>query len=524
MLAFSAQTRLADLQRMAEDEVDLLVVGGGITGCGVALDAASRGLSVALVEKEDFAAGTSGRSSRMIHGGVRYLEHRDFDVIHECLRERAILLRLAPHLVRPIPMYLPTRSLRQRALFRLGLLAYDVLAIGRNIGSNRLAGEEEIRRAAPGLGTPTSGVVYFECRTDDVRLTVEVAREAKRTGALMANHAAVEALMEGGGGRVRGARVVDGITGERFEVRARLTVNAAGIWAEQVQGMAMAGPRLLHPSKGVHLVFRPGAIRTRVGVSVPSLTHDRRFVFVVPWGDRVYAGTTDTAYQGDLDDPKVTEEDRDYVVGALARAFPGVTKADVVAEWAGLRPLLAGGPSPSDPSSSFGPSAPPAPRTADLSRRHAIYESPPGLLSITGGKLTAYRSMAEELVDRAVRSLGIATGPSRTREIPLGLTADLAAERERAVAAGSSMGLRAEASARLLYRYGDGWPEAVRLIREDPSLAEPVVDGLPVLGVEAVLARSREMAITDDDVFVRRTRLTTMDARKAGVRGAAPLD
>ncbi len=295
MLSFSAQTRAANLARMAEDRFDVLVIGGGITGAGIALDAAARGLSVALVEKNDFAAGTSGRSSRLIHGGFRYLEHREFGLVHEALRERKILLRLAPHLVRPIPMYMLADSLPSRALYRAGLAGYDLLAAGRSVGLHRSVRAEQVREAVPGFGGRSRGFRYFECQTDDARLTIEVARAAHAYGAVLANHARAEGLL--GGARVEGAAVEDEMTGQRLEIRARATVNAGGVWADRVRGLAAAGRERLVPSKGVHLVFAPGAVRTKVGVVAPSAAHDGRFVFLIPWEDRVYAGTTDTPYR-----------------------------------------------------------------------------------------------------------------------------------------------------------------------------------------------------------------------------------
>src|SRR5215471_13620106 len=346
MLSFSAHTRAANLARMAEGGFDVLVIGGGITGVGIALDAAARGFSVALVEKDDFASGTSGRSSRLIHGGFRYLEHREFGLVHEALRERKILLRLAPHLVRPISMYLLADSLQSRALYRLGLVGYDLLAAGRNVGLHRSVRAEQIRKAVPGFGGWSRGLRHFECQADDARLTIEVARAAHACGALLANHARVEGLL--GGARVEGAAVVDEMTGQRFEIRARATVNASGVWADRVRGLAAAGGQRLVPSKGVHLVFAPDAVQTKVGVVAPSAAHDGRYVFLVPWEDRVYAGTTDTAYSGDLEDPAVDDSDREYILAAVAQYFPAVTDRDVVASWAGLRPLLSHGHAPAD--------------------------------------------------------------------------------------------------------------------------------------------------------------------------------
>jgi glycerol-3-phosphate dehydrogenase len=536
VLTFSAQTREASLTRMAEDGFDVLVIGGGITGTGIALDAATRGLSVALVEKDDFAAGTSGRSSRLVHGGLRYLEHGDVGLVRESLRERGTLYRLAPHLVRPVPMYMLAGSRRRRLTYRAGLTVYEALAAGRNIGYHQGVSAEQVAAAIPGLEGRTRGVRYFECQTDDARLTIEVARAAYAAGAQLANHARVTALL--GAGRVTGAAVTDELTGQRFEVRARAVVNAAGIWAGEVAALAgkaagrgaaglaagrgaaglaagrggaglaagrggagmAAGPGgpgagiSLSPSKGVHLVFAPGAVRTTAAMVAPAA--DGRYVFIVPWEDRVYAGTTDTPYDGDLDHPAVTDADRDYILSAVTPLFPGVTGRDVVASWAGLRPLLGGD----------GGDA----RTADLSRKHAIMASE-GLFTITGGKLTTYRAMAQDLVDRVAAALGN-TAPCRTRDIPLGLHGSAAAAVRLARHEAARLDLAPRVAARLVQRYGDDWREAIALIEADRSLGEPAVAGLPVLGVELALARSREMALTDADVLVRRTRLTTRDA------------
>jgi len=492
VLSFSAATRAANLARMAQDRFDVLVIGGGITGVGIALDAAARGYSVALVEKDDFAAGTSGRSSRLVHGGLRYLEHGEFGLVRESLAERGTLLRLAPHLIRPVPMYMLADDRCSRARYRLGLAAYDVLAAGRNIGGHRAVSAQRVRAAIPGLRAWSRGYRYFEGQTDDARLTIEVARAAAAYGAVLANHARAERLL--GGASVTGAVVRDEIGGERFEVRATATVNACGVWAE-----AVGAPARLAPSKGVHLVFRPGAVRTKVAMVLPSAAGDGRYLFVVPWEDRVYAGTTDTPYSGDLDHPMVDDADRDYILAAVAADFPGVTGRDVVASWAGLRPLLDQGTGSGDAS------------TADLSRRHAVFEEPPGLFTITGGKLTTYRAMAEDLVDRVQAALG-GGGRCLTRGIPIGLHGPVRQAVQLATAEAARLGLPPRAGVRLVRRYGDDWREATAMVGRDRSLGEPAADGLPVLKVELHLARSREMAITDEDVLVRRTRLSTRDA------------
>ena len=494
MLTFSAQTRTASLTRMAEEEFDVLVIGGGITGAGIALDAAARGLSVALVEKDDFAAGTSGRSSRLVHGGLRYLEHGEFGLVRESLRERGILFRLAPHLVRPVPLYILAADRRRRARYRAGLTGYEMLAAGRNIGYHKAVSAGRVAEAIPGLGEPSRGVRYFECQTDDARLTIEVARAAAAAGARLANHARVTGLL--GDGRVTGGALTVEITGQGFEIRARAVVNATGIWAERVAELAAgSGGVRLRPSKGIHLVFAPGTVRTTAALTVPSAEHDGRYIFVIPWEDRVYAGTTDTPYDGDLDDPAVDDADRDSILAAVGGLFPGVTGDDVVASWAGLRPLLSHG-GDGDTTSS------------DLSRKHAVFTGPFGLYTITGGKLTTYRAMAEDLMDRVAADLGGA-GPCRTRQIPLGLHGPAVAAVRLAVDEVWRLGLAPRTAVRLVQRYGDDWRQAVRLIGADRILGEPAVDGLPVLGVEVALARSREMALTDEDVYVRRTRLTT---------------
>jgi len=497
VLSFSAETRAANLSRMAEGRFDVLVIGGGITGVGIALDAAARGFSVALVEKDDFASGTSGRSSRLIHGGLRYLEHGEFRLVREALRERRILLRSAPHLIRPVPMIMLVDSFRSRALYGLGLVGYDLLATGRNVGIHRSVSEEQVGEAVPGFGGRSRGYRYFECQGDDAKLTIEVARTAQAFGALLANHARVDGLL--GGARVTGATVADQMTGERFEIRARVTVNAGGVWADGIRGLAVDGKARLVPSKGVHLVFAPGAVQTKVALVVPSAAQDGRFIFLVPWEDRVYAGTTDTPYSGDLEDPPVDDSDRRYILSAVAQIFPAVTEGDVVASWAGLRPLLSQGEVGGDV------------RTHDLSRDYAVFGDQPGLFTITGGKLTTYRAMAEDLVDRLAGALGAAKR-CRTPSIPLGLHGSAGEALGLATAEVAGLGLPRPAGARLVQRYGDDWREAVRMISQDPALGEPVVDGLPVLNVELELARSREMAITDADVIVRRTRLTTRDA------------
>ncbi|HEX2031710.1 MAG TPA: glycerol-3-phosphate dehydrogenase/oxidase [Actinomycetota bacterium] len=501
----SAENRLQHLAAMADRALDVLVIGGGITGAGVALDAAARGLSVGLVEREDFASGTSGRSSRLVHGGARYLRHGELGLVYESLRERERLRRLAPHLVRPLGFLIPIRRPANRLYMGTGLALYDALTVGRNPARHRWATPDDARRLAPTLLRASGGYLAFDCRTDDARLTLEVVRQAAARGALVANHAEVEDLL--GDGRVRGATVRDRISGGSLDVRAGVVVNATGVWASRVHAHVVRRPPALRPSKGVHVVLPRSRLPVRCAVTVPSVAGGGAMVFAIPWGPRVYAGTTDTPYDGPLPSPTVEREDVEVVLGSLARAFEGdLGPADVRASWAGVRPLL-------DTRKGA---------TRDLSRRHVIYEDPPRLLTVTGGKLTTYRRMAEQVVDRACEILA-AGGRCPTRRLPLGLTVPYGQELERAAAAARSLGLGPDAGRRLVGRYGDDWSGVLDLVRDDPGLGEEAVPGLPVLRVEIEAAIRREMALTGDDVLVRRTRLATMDAElAASVSGPWP--
>ena len=495
VVEFSARTRSAAIDRMTDGPLDVLVVGGGATGCGVALDAAARGFRTALVERDDFASGTSGRSSRLIHGGIRYLSKGDVGVVYGSLRERQTLLRLAPHLVTPLPFFVVAPRGRARVLVRAGLVMYEALAAGRGIGRHRAVPEAESGRYAPGLARASRGYVYPDCRTDDARLTLEVARAAAAKGASLANHVAAVSVGAGAGGFE--VDIADSMEGEHRTVRARAVVNAGGVWAHEVHALAGPSDVRLQPSKGVHLVFRAADLPVRAATLFPSGAHDRAFVFAIPWGPRVYVGTTDSPYQGSLDEPGLDDPDADYLLAAVNGAFGcSLARSDVTAWWAGLRPLLARGDA----------------STRDLSRRHVVIEDPPGFLTVTGGKLTAYRAMSQDVTNRLAKLFG-SRARSTTRSIPLGFTGDLTAALGAGEYEGAEAGLAPEAGRRLVRRYGDDWGEALDRIRSDPALGEPLVEGLPVLRVEASLARDREMALTDDDVLIRRTRLATMDAR-----------
>lgn len=499
VLELSGDTRRAHLERMTDGPLDVLVIGGGITGAGVALDAAARGLRVGLVERDDFASGTSGRSSRLIHGGIRYLRHAELGVVRDSLAERDLLLRLAPHLVRAFPLLTPVRGAVRRAVVKVGLTAYDRLAGRSALPAHRRVGPEEAGRLAPALAGRVSGYLSWDGRTDDARLTLEVIRQAAARGALVANHASVRALR--GDGRVRGAEIEDLFAGGRLSVDAEVVVNATGAWADEVLGMALPRSPRLRPSKGVHIVVARERVPIRSGLLLPSLEGVTAFIFVVPWGPRVYAGTTDSPFEGDLRAPTVEDDEVEILLASLNRAVEAdLGRGDVLASWAGIRPLLDA----------------PGGSTRDLSRRHVVVEEPPGLVTVTGGKLTTYRRMAAETVDRVCASLGRG-GHSPTAGLRLGLAGDLGESLARAEDAARGGGFPPVLGLRLVALYGDDWTAAMEMLRDAPALAEPLVPGLPVRAVEVEMARRREMALTPEDVLERRTRLTTMDARTANL-------
>jgi glycerol-3-phosphate dehydrogenase len=501
--------RRACRARLAAQTWDILVIGGGITGAGVALDAASRGLSVALVEQGDFASGTSSRSTKLVHGGLRYLPLGDIRQVREDLAERARLLRNAPHLVRPLPFVLPLYADARRPL-GIGLppLLRGVAPLGVSAGlrlydglAGRLAGRPHrplSRDAAESL-FPTmrldglrSAYLYYDAVTDDARLVIAVLRAAQARGAVILNYLrAVELIRRDG--RIAGARVVDRPSGESLPINAVATVNAAGVWAEEVAALA-GEPRFhIRRAKGAHLVVRADRLRLGRAALVLPETDDGRVAFIVPWQGAVLIGTTDTESTGAPEpDPAPGAGDVAYLLSHAARFITArLDRADVVSAYAGYRPLLTAG----DPGRA----------TARLSRRHAIVGGPPGLVSVTGGKLTTYRRMAEEAVNQA---LGRPAGrPSPTRALALdgadGFIAAIPSLRARARGAGMN-----QRTLRHLFRaYGACTARVLQLIEERPALGAPIVAGHPHVAAEVVLAARDEMAITVDDVLMRRTRL-----------------
>ena len=502
----SLGSRTDALDRLASsagDPFDLLVVGGGITGAGIALDAVSRGMSVALVERLDFASGTSSKSSKLVHGGLRYLEQREFGLMREAAIERDLLRRLAPHLVEAIPFVLPVSHRATRAKFGVGLWAYDALASFRNMKIHKHVDGEEAEALVPALprGKVRGGYVFYDCRTDDVRLVMENLVQAVRYGAVVVNHAVVRGLDSTGDVCVAG--VEDSCTGDTFEIHARRVVSATGVWADRVEELARPGaaPRL-RPSKGIHLTFSRDTIPIADAAAfIPDLER-KRFIFVIPWLESVLVGTTDTPHEGTLDHPVVEADDRRYCLDALNATFKlDLTDDDITGAYAGLRPLITGKQG----------------STADLSRRHAVYEIVPGILGITGGKLTTYRRMARDAVDRIAEDLGV-HGRSRTKWIRLGSrkVAPLAAAVRRRC---EKLGIDAGAAANLVRCYGDRALEVVDLAGE-MDLTGPLTEGHPALAIEAVYTARSEMAVHLNDVLARRTRLALTD-RAAGIGGSS---
>lgn len=488
-------TRTAALERLASTELDLLVVGGGITGAGIALDAASRGLSVGLVERLDFASGTSSKSSKLVHGGLRYLEQREFGLMREAATERDLLRRLAPHLVEPIPFVLPVSNRSIRAKFGIGLWAYDALASFRNLKVHKHVDADVARMLVPALppGKVRGAYVFYDCRADDVRLVMEVLIQARRYGAIPVNYATVRGLEGTDRGCV--ALVEDTCSSDTFEIRARRVVSATGVWADRVEELARPGatPRL-RPSKGIHLTFGRDAVPVAEAAAFIPDADRRRMLFVIPWHDSVIVGTTDTPHEGTLDHPVVEPAERAYCLDALNATFKlDLTDADVTGAYAGLRPLLAGGSG----------------ATADLSRKHSVYEIVPGMIGITGGKLTTYRRMARDAVDRIAGELGI-EARSKTRWIRLG-SSKVGSLSEAVARRCRALGLDDAVAGNLVRSYGDRAFEVLDLAVTIGN-TEPMADGHAPLAAEAVYSARFEMATMLDDVLARRTRLALTDA------------
>jgi glycerol-3-phosphate dehydrogenase len=512
-VALSPDNRRDALRRLATaDELDVLVVGGGVVGAGSALDAATRGLRVGLVEARDWAAGTSSRSSKLIHGGLRYLEMLDFRLVQEALRERGLMLqRIAPHLVRPVKFLYPlTHRVWERGYVGAGVVLYDTLGIGtgasRGLPHHRHLSKRQALREVPALRSDAlvGAVQYYDAQVDDARQVVTIVRTAARYGALCANRTRVTAFLRQGE-RVTGARLVDLETGEEFDVRAKQVINATGTWTDDTQALAdTRGQFHVRASKGVHLLVPRDRINSRTGLILRTETS---VLFVIPWGRHWIIGTTDTDWDLDKAHPAATAKDVDYLLEHVNRVLvTPLTPADVEGVYAGLRPLLAGE----------------AADTSKLSREHLVAHPVPGLVVVAGGKFTTYRVMAADAVDEAARAMDEKVPPSTTATIPL-----LGADGYDALWNGRHnlarrSGLHVARIEHLLHRYGSMIEELLDLITHDPSLGEPLPSSDDYLRAEAVYAVTHEGARHLDDVLARRTRIS-IESWDRGVDAARPV-
>jgi glycerol-3-phosphate dehydrogenase len=489
---------------LRSERFDLVVVGGGITGAGVALDAATRGYSVALVEKADYASGTSSRSSKLVHGGLRYLQNFDLGLVREALLERQLMVRLAPHLVRPLPFVVAAfDGARPDRMVGVGLNLYDAMARGgrgRQDGDweperHRVIGGDEVVELLPALAAraPTSGYLFYDCQTDDSRLVLTVLAEAERFGAVCANRLEVTDLVDEGG-RTSGVWVRDALSGERFPLRAANVVNATGVWADRLRPEELHDeaevPRI-RPSRGTHVVLARETLPLDAGAIVPA--GGGRAIFALPWLGSTLVGTTDNEHDvEDLDHVLPDDDDIAYLLGAVNAYFgSAIGREHIAGTYAGVRPLISTG----DPK-----------KSVDISRKAELYETSSGMITITGGKLTTWRRMAKMTVDRLVEREA-RTAPCRTQDVPLGQAVE-AAELPRVE------GVPEEAYERLARRYGHAAHEVLAVAVERGELAQPIVaGGPPDLLAEADYAARREQAVSVGDALLRRTRIALQAAR-----------
>ena len=480
---------------LAEQRFDVLVIGGGITGAGIARDLALRGVAVALVDQDDFASGTSSRSTKLIHGGLRYLERLELGLVFESCRERRILQQIAPHLVRPLPLMIPLYrgARRSKALVHAGLTLYDLLALRRNPHPHRMLAAAEALRRQPLLDPQglSGAALYWDCRMDDARLCLENVIAAREAGAVTVNYARVTGLLHHAG-RIAGAAVEDRETGQTLEVAAQVVVNAAGPWLDRVGGLTGTWTPRLRPTRGSHLLVP----RLSGGDEALYLSTDRddRMFFVIPWGELSLIGTTDLDDSGPPEAAAISSEETTYLLEEAARYLPGtqLTGSDVVSSFSGIRPLLAGAPA----------------QASAVSREHALFETTDGLIAIGGGKYTTYRVMAATVADRVMEHLGRPRGRVQTAHLALpggGPGWDQLLREPPPQA--RRHGLDGVELQRLVDRYGARTPRLLELLDREPELAAPLAPGLPLRGVEVAYAADFEMARTPEDVLRRRSAL-----------------
>ncbi|WP_067501687.1 glycerol-3-phosphate dehydrogenase/oxidase [Actinoplanes sp. TFC3] len=504
----SPASRAAALSALAGNEVDVLVVGGGVVGAGCALDAATRGLSVGLVEARDFASGTSSRSSKLIHGGLRYLEMLDFALVREALRERGLILqRLAPHLARPVPFLYPLKHrVWERLYAGTGVQLYDLMATAHGgLPRHRNFSRRQALRVCPALKKDAlvGALQYYDAQLDDARHTMFLARTAAAYGAHVANRTEVVGFLREGE-RVTGVRVHDLELDHTFEIRAQQVVNATGVWTDDTQGLVgERGQFHVRASKGIHLVVPRDRIQSHTGLILRTPTS---VLFVIPWGRHWIVGTTDTDWSLDKAHPAASSTDIDYLLEQVntVLATP-LTRTDVQGVYAGLRPLLSGE----------------SESTSQLSREHTVGSPVPGLVVVAGGKYTTYRVMARDAIDAAVHGLGRSVPRSCTERVPLlGAEGYTALFNRRRVLAEQS-GLHVARVEHLLGRYGSLVHEVLALVKDDPDLGKPLEGAEDHLRAEITYAAGHEGARHLEDVLTRRTRIS-IETFDRGV-GAAPM-
>jgi len=506
---FNPAQRIAALKSLASDEFDVLVIGGGVTGVGAALDAASRGLKVALVESQDIAAGTSSRSSKLIHGGLRYLEQYDFKLVREALHERELMVSsLAPHLVKPIGFLYPLHEkYRERTYVGAGLALYDVLrGFQRALPWHKHLSEKKIAETAPSLRSDlvNGAIKYFDAQVDDARHTLAIARTAARHGAIVATRVQCEELIREGK-RVVGARLRDLNSGKKITVSAKVTVMCAGIWSDELHEKFGLKPGYkVTMSKGAHIVLPKSAINSDAGIILKTSVS---VLFIIPWADKWIVGTTDTPYEDDRTNPVATKEDVDYIIDQANRVLhPKINAADILGVYAGLRPLVA---------NSAGST------TTKLSREHTVDRPVPGFVSIAGGKYTTYRVMGKDVIDLAVNDLRRIVADSITEKLPvIGADGYFALEQQSAQLAEMS-GLARTTINHLLNRYGSLISDIFEMIEDDKKMAERLSPDLDYLKAEILYSVTHEGAQSVNDVLSRRTRIA-FEASDGG-ESIAPL-
>jgi glycerol-3-phosphate dehydrogenase len=522
MRPLSSIVRTNNLSDLSNDHFDVLVIGGGVTGAGVALDAVARGYKVALIEKKDFASGTSSKSTKLVHGGIRYLPEFDFALVHEALVERGLLLQNAPYLVQPLEFVLPIYKgdrhpvgmpfttpggIGLSQLLNIGLFLYDIMAGRRNIRWHRHLSRDKVIELAPALVTEglKEGFTYYDAQTNDARLTLALIRTAAQHGATITNYTEAISFIEDKG-KISGVTVRDVFSGQEVVVQARHVVNATGVYAERIEELTGVEPQVqIEPSKGVHLVLSREDLKLGNSAIVLPETEDKRILFIVPWGSRAIFGTTDTG-TGDLDHPRVTHEEIAYLLKYLNRYLNlNLTEKDIVSTYAGYRPLV-------KPRNTNAP-------TAKLSRTHAVLQSSSGIVSVVGGKMTTYRRMAQDTVDLLSRQDGTKS-VHPTQSLPLQGSAGWGRVQKEIERRGITLGLTPEIIKHLGRCYGSVAHTVLDLIEQDASLAKPLIDGLPYVKAEILYACRHEMAMTPEDVLSRRTSITLEDRQRGcGVVG-----